>query len=41
MGLAGNEGTFCMCSFWYIEAVTRSGDLRKARFFFEKMLGYV
>ena len=39
-GLAGNEGTFCMCSFWYIEAVTRSGDLRKARFFFEKMLGY-
>ena len=38
--LPGNEGTFCMCSFWYIEAVARSGDLRKARFFFEKMLGY-
>ena len=39
-GLAGSEGTFCMCSFWYIEALARSGDLRKARFFFEKMLGY-
>ena len=35
-----DEGTFCMCSFWYIDAVARSGDLRKARFFFEKMLGY-
>ena len=39
-GLEGDEGTFCMCSFWYIDAVARSGDLRKARFFFEKMLGY-
>ena len=29
-----------MCSFWYIEAVARSGDLRQARSSFGKMLGY-
>ncbi|MHC4942886.1 MAG: glycoside hydrolase family 15 protein [Planctomycetota bacterium] len=39
-GLAGEEGTFCMCSFWYVEALARMGDLHKARFYFEKMLGY-
>jgi len=38
--LAGGEGTFSICSFWYIESVSRSGDLRKARYLFEKMLGY-
>lgn len=39
-GLHGGEGTFCMCSFWYVENLSRSGDLDKARFYFEKMLGY-
>ncbi|MCZ6695918.1 MAG: glycoside hydrolase family 15 protein [Acidobacteria bacterium] len=39
-GLRGKEGTFCMCSFWYVECLSRAGDLEKARFFFEKMLGY-
>ncbi len=39
-GLSGEEGTFCMCSFWYVECVSRSGDIQKARFLFEKMLGY-
>jgi GH15 family glucan-1,4-alpha-glucosidase len=39
-GLHGAEGTFCMCSFWYVECLSRAGDLEKARFFFEKMLGY-
>jgi GH15 family glucan-1,4-alpha-glucosidase len=29
-----------MCSFWYVECLSRMGDLHKARFFFEKMLGY-
>ncbi len=29
-----------MCSFWYVECLARSGDLEKARFYFEKMLGY-
>jgi len=39
-GLTGQEGTFSMCSFWYVECISRMGDLHKARFFFEKMLGY-
>jgi len=39
-GLGGNEGTFNMCSFWYVECLAREGDLQKARFFLEKMLGY-
>jgi GH15 family glucan-1,4-alpha-glucosidase len=38
--LEGSEGTFSICSFWYIESISRSGDLRKARLLFEKMLGY-
>jgi GH15 family glucan-1,4-alpha-glucosidase len=39
-GLAGDEGTFSICSFWYVECLARSGDVDKARFYFEKMLGY-
>jgi GH15 family glucan-1,4-alpha-glucosidase len=39
-GMEGGEGTFCMCSFWYVECLARSGDVHKARFIFEKMLGY-
>jgi GH15 family glucan-1,4-alpha-glucosidase len=39
-GLTGQEGTFSICSFWYVECLSRMGDLPKARFFFEKMLGY-
>ena len=39
-GLIGQEGTFSMCSFWYVECLSRMGDLRQARFVFEKMLGY-
>ncbi len=39
-GLMGDEGTFNMCSFWFAEAVARSGDVQRGRFFFEKMLGY-
>jgi GH15 family glucan-1,4-alpha-glucosidase len=39
-GLTGAEGTFSMCSFWYVECLSRAGDVQKARFFFEKALGY-
>jgi GH15 family glucan-1,4-alpha-glucosidase len=39
-GLAGEEGTFTMCSFWYVECLSRSGKIEKARLYFEKMLGY-
>lgn len=39
-GFSGQEGTFCMCSFWNVECLARSGDLEQARFYFEKALGY-
>jgi GH15 family glucan-1,4-alpha-glucosidase len=39
-GLRGEEGTFTMCSFWYVECLSRAGEVQKARFIFEKMLGY-
>ena len=39
-GLSGREGTFSMCSFWFVECLSRGGDLEKARFIFEKNLGY-
>jgi GH15 family glucan-1,4-alpha-glucosidase len=44
-GLPGREGTFNMCSFWLVEALTRAGHtdparLEDARLLFEQMLGY-
>jgi GH15 family glucan-1,4-alpha-glucosidase len=39
-GLRGDEGTFSMCSFWYVEALTRAGRIDDARLAFEKMLTY-
>jgi GH15 family glucan-1,4-alpha-glucosidase len=39
-GLSGAEGTFSMCTFWYVECLARSGYVEKARLYFEKMLGY-
>ncbi|WP_181305115.1 glycoside hydrolase family 15 protein [Rufibacter sp. XAAS-G3-1] len=39
-GFVSHEGTFSMCSFWYVECLSRSGQVEKARFYFEKMLGY-
>ncbi|MFF4354819.1 glycoside hydrolase family 15 protein [Streptomyces sp. NPDC001530] len=39
-GLKGEEGTFSICSFWYVEALTRAGRLDEARLAFEKMLTY-
>jgi GH15 family glucan-1,4-alpha-glucosidase len=39
-GMSSKEGTFSMCSFWYVECLSRAGQLDKARFCFEKMLGY-
>ena len=44
-GLAGQEGTFNMCTFWLVESLTRAGwgdpkRLDQARLMFEKMLGY-
>jgi GH15 family glucan-1,4-alpha-glucosidase len=44
-GLPGEEGAFTMCSFWLVEALTRSGmafpeKLDQARLLFERVLGY-
>jgi GH15 family glucan-1,4-alpha-glucosidase len=39
-GLRGSEGTFSICTFWYVQALARCGRLRDARLVFEKMHGY-
>jgi GH15 family glucan-1,4-alpha-glucosidase len=39
-GLEGEEGTFSICTFWYVEALARAGRLDAARLAFEKMLTY-
>jgi GH15 family glucan-1,4-alpha-glucosidase len=44
-GLPGEEGTFNVCSFWLVEALTRAGStnpdrLDQARLLFERMLGF-
>ncbi len=44
-GLKGTEGTFNICTFWLVEALTRAGKrdpekLNNARLLFEQMLGY-
>ncbi|QIG42096.1 glycoside hydrolase family 15 protein [Nocardioides anomalus] len=39
-GLDGSEGTFSLCSFWYVEALTRLGRLDEARLALEKMFTY-
>lgn len=39
-GFKGEEGTFSMCTFWLVEALTRAGRLREAQLMFEKMLTY-
>jgi GH15 family glucan-1,4-alpha-glucosidase len=39
-GLDGDEGTFSICSFWYVEALSRAGRVREARMAFEKMLTF-
>jgi GH15 family glucan-1,4-alpha-glucosidase len=39
-GFADGEGTFNLCSFWYVEALTRAGRVKEARMIFEKMLTY-
>lgn len=38
--LEQEDGSFSICTFWYVEALSRLGDLEKARFVFEKMLAH-
>jgi GH15 family glucan-1,4-alpha-glucosidase len=39
-GLKGVEGTFSICSFWLVEALTRAGKLEEARQNLDQMLTY-
>jgi GH15 family glucan-1,4-alpha-glucosidase len=44
-GLCGDEGTFNMCTFWLVEALTRAGRIDRRRLdeavlIFDKMLSY-
>jgi GH15 family glucan-1,4-alpha-glucosidase len=44
-GLTGEEGTFNMCTFWLVEALSRAAPanpqwLSRARLMFEQMMGY-
>jgi len=44
-GITGEEGTFNICTFWLVEALTRAGHfhperLEDARLMFERMLGF-
>ena len=39
-GLRGDEGTFTLCTFWYVDALARAGRLEEARLTFEKMFTY-
>jgi GH15 family glucan-1,4-alpha-glucosidase len=39
-GLQGSEGTFSLCTFFYVEALARAGRLTEAELVFEKMQTY-
>jgi GH15 family glucan-1,4-alpha-glucosidase len=39
-GLAGEEGTFTICSFWLVSALSEIGEHQRARELCEKLLGY-
>ncbi len=39
-GLRGSEGTFSLCTFWYVDALARAGRLDDAALCFEKMHTY-
>ena len=39
-GLQGSEGTFSLCSFFWVDALARAGRLEEAQYAFEKMLTY-
>ena len=39
-GLVGDEGSFSLCSFWFVECLTQAGRLDEARLALEKMFSY-
>jgi GH15 family glucan-1,4-alpha-glucosidase len=40
-GLAGEEGTFLLCTFWLAQAQALAGEVERARATFEKAIAYV
>src|SRR5262249_6121289 len=39
-GLAGEEGTFLLCTFWLAQALAMSGQLERARAVFERAVAF-
>ena len=39
-GLSGEEGTFTICSFWLVSALTIIGEIERARALFQKLLSF-
>jgi GH15 family glucan-1,4-alpha-glucosidase len=39
-GFSGEEGTFTICSFWLVSALTEIGEVDRARRLCEKLLSY-
>jgi alpha,alpha-trehalase len=39
-GFSGDEGTFTICSFWLVSALTEIGEVARARALCEKLLSY-
>ena len=39
-GLAGDEGTFSVCTFWLVQSLAEMGDLDRARRLFDRLAGY-
>jgi GH15 family glucan-1,4-alpha-glucosidase len=40
-GLSGGEGTFTLCTYWLVDALTLEGKVDEARALFESLLGYM
>jgi GH15 family glucan-1,4-alpha-glucosidase len=40
-GLAGDEGTFLLCTFWLARAMAKSGQIERARTVFERAIAFV
>jgi GH15 family glucan-1,4-alpha-glucosidase len=39
-GLAGEEATFAICSFWLVECLARAGEAERARELFERLIEF-
>jgi GH15 family glucan-1,4-alpha-glucosidase len=39
-GLAGEEGTFVICSFWLVQCLAKAGEVGRAEELFDRVSGY-